>query len=276
VRRFNPALADRVPARSTLYLPHYVATSAWTSRSGGSARPPTRRCSTRSRASRRPSDGRPVVRTGPRRIQAAVQGDQHRRSIVMDTVLTYVMDQAYTSSRRSLLSDSQERPGASADRSRPRRARRQRRPSNGGAGRLRHVLSPPRLYAPVMRGSPAQLFVAASGLRDARRERISATTTRRRLPGRLARGSVERPRMATGATGVISPRLTNQGSYAKHDSRGASCVGRCARRLQPENWRCGRRGCDGATNLNSSSFPEANQLRLWTGVHPDGPWRVSR
>ena len=108
VRRFNPALVDRVPARTTLYLPRFVAdfgadVAFW----------------------RRPADAAYAavldaftrLEPGPERWDdpsfAPVLADFRRRfretnteeGIVMDTVLTYVMDQAYTSSRRSLLTD---------------------------------------------------------------------------------------------------------------------------------------------------------------------------
>jgi hypothetical protein len=108
VRRFNPAMVDRVAARSALYLPTYVREfgediAFW----------------------RRPAP--PAYLTvlndfmrldaGPERWDnpafASVLGDYRRRfrdtnteeGMVMDTVLAYVMDQAYTSGRRGLIAE---------------------------------------------------------------------------------------------------------------------------------------------------------------------------
>ncbi len=108
VRRFNPALVDRVPARGVLYLPQYVSefgpdVAFW-------RRPPS------------PSyvavlDDFMRLESGPERWDdpafAPVLRDFKRRfrdtnteeGVVMETVLAYAMDQAYTSSRRTLLSE---------------------------------------------------------------------------------------------------------------------------------------------------------------------------
>jgi hypothetical protein len=108
VRRFNPALVDRVPEESALYLPSYVADfgadiAFW----------------------RRPAAPSYVavlndfmrLDAGPERWDdpafARVLGDFRRRfrettseeGAVMDTVLAYVMDQAYTSGRRTLVAE---------------------------------------------------------------------------------------------------------------------------------------------------------------------------
>ena len=108
VRRFNPALDDRVPAQSALYLPSYVSefgadVAFW----------------------RRPAPSSYVMvlndfmrlDAGPERWDdpsfARVLTDFRQRfrntdteeGTVMDTVLAYVMDQAYTSSRRTLIAD---------------------------------------------------------------------------------------------------------------------------------------------------------------------------
>ncbi|MGH8518143.1 MAG: transglycosylase SLT domain-containing protein [Panacagrimonas sp.] len=108
VRRFNPALVGWVPAQATLYLPSYVSefgpdVAFW----------------------RRPPSPAYVavlndfVRLDPGAEQwddpafAPVLTDFKRRfretnteeGVVMETVLTYAMDQAYTSSRRTLLSE---------------------------------------------------------------------------------------------------------------------------------------------------------------------------
>ncbi len=108
VRRFNPALVDRVPARGALYLPHYVSefgpdVAFW-------RRPP-------SLSYVAVLDDFMRLESGPERWDdpafAPVLKDFKRRfrdtnteeGAVMETVLTYAMDQAYTSSRRTLLSD---------------------------------------------------------------------------------------------------------------------------------------------------------------------------
>jgi hypothetical protein len=108
VRRFNPALRDRVPAQSALYLPTYVSEfgadiAFW----------------------RRPAPPSYVavlndfmrLDAGPERWDdpsfACVLSDFRQRfrdthseeGTVMDTVLTYVMDQAYTSGRRTLVAE---------------------------------------------------------------------------------------------------------------------------------------------------------------------------
>jgi hypothetical protein len=108
VRRFNPALVDRVPAGATLYLPFYVSqfgpdVAFW-------RQPPS------------PSylavlDDFMRLDPGPERWDdpafAPVLTDFKRRfretnteeGLVMETVLAYTMDQAYTSSRRALLAE---------------------------------------------------------------------------------------------------------------------------------------------------------------------------
>jgi hypothetical protein len=108
VRRFNPALIDRVPAQATLYLPSYVSefgadVAFW----------------------RRPANPSyvtvlddflrlaPGVERWDNPAFAPVLADFKRRfretnteeGVVMETVLAYAMDQAYTSSRRTLLAE---------------------------------------------------------------------------------------------------------------------------------------------------------------------------
>jgi hypothetical protein len=108
VRRFNPALADRVPARSTLYLPRFVAdfgadVSFWR-RPAAAAYAAVLDAFTRLDPGPEHWDDpsfAPVLADFKRRFRET----NTEEGIVMDTVLTYVMDQAYTSSRRSLLSD---------------------------------------------------------------------------------------------------------------------------------------------------------------------------
>jgi hypothetical protein len=108
VRRFNPALVDRVPAQAALYLPSYVSgfgddIAFW----------------------RRPASSSYLtvlndfmrLDAGPEQWDdpafARVLTDFRRRfrntdteeGTVMDTVLAYVMDQAYTSGRRTLVAE---------------------------------------------------------------------------------------------------------------------------------------------------------------------------
>jgi hypothetical protein len=108
VRRFNPALVDRVPAQSALYLPSYVSEfgqdiAFW----------------------RRPAAPSYLtvlndfmhLEADPERWDdpafARVLTDFRRRfrntnteeGMMMDTVLAYVMDQAYTSARRTLIAE---------------------------------------------------------------------------------------------------------------------------------------------------------------------------
>ena len=108
VRRFNPAIVERVPARGTLYLPSYVSefgadVAFW----------------------RRPADPSYLavlddflrLTPGPEQWDdpsfAPVLADFKRRfretnteeGTVMETVLTYAMDQAFTSPRRTLLAE---------------------------------------------------------------------------------------------------------------------------------------------------------------------------
>jgi len=106
VRRFNPALADRVPPRSTLYLPSYVAdfgpdVAFW-------RRPPTAAYAAVLDAFTRLAPGpeqwddpsfAPVLSDFKRRFSET----NTEEGQVMETVLSYVMDQAYTSGRRKLL-----------------------------------------------------------------------------------------------------------------------------------------------------------------------------
>jgi hypothetical protein len=108
VRRFNPALTDRVPAGAALYLPSHVSefgadVAFW----------------------RRPANPayaavlddflrlEPGVERWDNPAFAPVLNDFRRRfretnteeGMVMETVLAYAMDQAYTSSRRALLAE---------------------------------------------------------------------------------------------------------------------------------------------------------------------------
>jgi hypothetical protein len=108
VRRFNPALVDRVPARGTLYLPHYVSefgadVAFWRHPASPSfdavlndflrLEPSAERWDDPSFA--------PVLADFRRRFQET----NTEEGTVMDTVLVYSMDQAYTSPRRALLAE---------------------------------------------------------------------------------------------------------------------------------------------------------------------------
>ena len=108
VRRYNPALVDRVPAQSALYLPSFV-------RDFGSDIAFWRRPAAPSYTAVLSDFMR--LDAGPERWDdpafARVLTEFRRRfrdtgteeGVVMDTVLAYVMDQAYTSSRRSLIAE---------------------------------------------------------------------------------------------------------------------------------------------------------------------------
>ena len=108
VRRFNPALVDRVPAGATLYLPSYVsefgADVAFWRRPAGEAftavldefmrlEPGAERWDDPAFA--------PVLAAFKRRFRET----NTEEGRVMETVLAYAMDQAYTSSRRTLLAE---------------------------------------------------------------------------------------------------------------------------------------------------------------------------
>ena len=108
VRRFNPALGDRVPARATIYLPFYVAefgpdVAFW-------RQPPNPSYMAVLDDFMRLAPGAehwddpafaPVLADFRRRFKDT----NTEEGAVMETVLAYVMDQAYTSSRRMLLAE---------------------------------------------------------------------------------------------------------------------------------------------------------------------------
>jgi hypothetical protein len=108
VRRFNPALVDRVPAGATLYLP--LSVSEFGADVAFWRRPP-------SPSFRAVLDDFMRLDSGVERWDdpafAPVLADFKRRfrdtnteeGLVMATVLAYAMDQAYTSSRRALLAE---------------------------------------------------------------------------------------------------------------------------------------------------------------------------
>ena len=108
VRRFNPALVERVPAQATLYLPDYVSefgpdVAFW-------RRPPSPSYAAVLNDFLRLEPGAeawddpafaPVLTDFKRRFRET----NTEEGLVMETVLAYAMDQAYTSSRRTLLSE---------------------------------------------------------------------------------------------------------------------------------------------------------------------------
>ena len=108
VRRFNPALVDRVPARGALYLPHYVSELgpdvAFWRRPPGPAYAAVLNDFMRLESGAERWDDpafAPVLRDFKRRFRET----NTEEGVVMETVLAYAMDQAYTSSRRTLLSE---------------------------------------------------------------------------------------------------------------------------------------------------------------------------
>jgi hypothetical protein len=108
VRRFNPALVERVPAHATLYLPDYVSefgpdVAFW-------RRPPSPLYVAVLDDFMRLDPGpeqwddpafAPVLRNFQRRFRET----NTEEGVVMETVLAYAMDQAYTSTRRTLLTE---------------------------------------------------------------------------------------------------------------------------------------------------------------------------
>jgi Transglycosylase SLT domain len=108
VRRFNPALVERIPAHGMLYLPDYVSefgldVAFW-------RRPPNPSYMAVLDDFMRLDAGpeqwddpafAPVLKNFKRRFRET----NTEEGVVMETVLAYAMDQAYTSSRRTLLSE---------------------------------------------------------------------------------------------------------------------------------------------------------------------------
>jgi hypothetical protein len=108
VRRFNPALVDRVPARATLYLPSYVSDFGSDVAFWRQVPSPAYLAVLDDFMRLEPGVERwddpafaPVLAGFRRRFQET----NTEEGAVMETVLAYVMDQAYTSSRRMLLAD---------------------------------------------------------------------------------------------------------------------------------------------------------------------------
>jgi hypothetical protein len=108
VRRFNPALTDKVPARGTLYLPYHL--SDFGADAAFWQRPPSPSYATVLEDFLRLTPGperwddpsfAPVLKDFKRRFRAT----DTEEGVVMETVLAYTMDQAYTSPRRTLLTE---------------------------------------------------------------------------------------------------------------------------------------------------------------------------
>jgi hypothetical protein len=108
VQRFNPALLVRLQAEGTLYLPYYVGgfgpdVAFW-------HRPPSQPYLAvlddflRLDAGAEQWDD-PAFAPALTDFRRRFRNTNTEEGTVMDTVLAYVMDQAYTSSRRTLLSD---------------------------------------------------------------------------------------------------------------------------------------------------------------------------
>ena len=108
VRRFNPALVDRVPAQTLLYLPHYVSefgpdVAFWRRPANPSYMAVLNDFMRLDAGAERWDDPAfaPVLTAFRRRFRET----NTEEGAVMETVLIYAMDQAYTSSRRTLLSE---------------------------------------------------------------------------------------------------------------------------------------------------------------------------
>jgi hypothetical protein len=108
VRRFNPALVARVPAQGTLYLPDYISEFgpdvAFWRRPPGAAYVAVLDDFMRLEAGAERWDDpafAPVLADFKRRFRET----NTEEGVVMETVLEYAMDQAYTSPRRALLSE---------------------------------------------------------------------------------------------------------------------------------------------------------------------------
>ena len=113
VRRFNPALVDRVPVRSTLYLPAYVSefgsdVAFWRRQAAASYLAVLDDFVRLPAGVDRWDDPAfaPVLADFRRRFRET----QTEEGAVMETVLAYVMDQAYTSRRRTILIDYRNSP----------------------------------------------------------------------------------------------------------------------------------------------------------------------
>jgi hypothetical protein len=107
VRRFNPALVDRVPAQATLYLPEFVgefgADVAFWRRPASAAYVAVLDDFMRLGAGAERWD-EPAFAHVLTDFKRRFRETNTEEGIVMETVLSYAMDQAYTSPRRTILS----------------------------------------------------------------------------------------------------------------------------------------------------------------------------
>jgi hypothetical protein len=108
VRRFNPALVDRVPARATLYLPYYVSgfgpdVAFWRQPASPSYAAVLEDFLRLPAGPERWDD--PVFAPVLTEFRRRFKETNTEEGVIMDTVLAYAMDQAYTSSRRTLLAE---------------------------------------------------------------------------------------------------------------------------------------------------------------------------
>jgi len=108
VRRFNPALVERVPAQATLYLPYYFNefgpdVAFWRRPPGPSYLAVLNDFMHLDAGPEQWDDPAfaPVLEAFKRRFRET----NTEEGVVMETALAYTMDQAYTSSRRTLLSE---------------------------------------------------------------------------------------------------------------------------------------------------------------------------
>jgi hypothetical protein len=108
VQRFNPSLTSTLPARGTLYLPYYVSgfgadVAFWRRQASPSYLAVLDEFLRLDAGAEQWDDPAfaPVLADFRRRFK----NTNSEEGAVMDTVLAYVMDQAYTSGRRTLLSD---------------------------------------------------------------------------------------------------------------------------------------------------------------------------
>ena len=108
VRRFNPALAERVPAGAALYLPYHVSEFGPDVAFWRQPPSPSYQAVLDDFVALEPGFEQwddpafaPVLAEFRRRFRQT----NTEEGAVMDTVLAYAMDQAYTSSRRALLSE---------------------------------------------------------------------------------------------------------------------------------------------------------------------------
>jgi hypothetical protein len=108
VRRFNPALAARVPAGATLYLPSYVSdfgadVAFWRRPASASYLAVLDEFMRLEPGADRWDDPafEPILENFKRRFRAT----NTEEGLVMETVLAYAMDQAYASPRRTLLAE---------------------------------------------------------------------------------------------------------------------------------------------------------------------------